>query len=93
MTSADIEAVRKNLRDRVSAPGKFDAPPPFMKNIPKDDITEADVDLWHSAEEAWFAHRDAEDRRFVAKMDRRRKRLYATIIIAAVVYLIYQFAR
>lgn len=29
--------------------------PPFLKAIPKDQIIEADVDLWYSAESAWLA--------------------------------------
>ncbi len=88
MTTTDIEAVRKDLRERLAHPGKFDMPPPFIKDIPEDQITEADVELWHSAESAWHAHQDAEDRRFVERMDRRKKWIATVIVVAAVAYVV-----
>lgn len=88
MTTTGIEAVRKDLRERLATPGKFDAPPSFIKGIPEGQITEADVGLWHSAESAWHAHQDAEDRRFVERMDRRKQWIATVIVVAAIAYVV-----
>lgn len=88
MATGDIEAIRNDLRDRVASPGSYDSPPPFLKHA---DANDADVSLWRSAEAAWLHHQDAEDRRFVERMDRKRGRLFLLVFAAVVGFMVFRY--
>jgi len=83
-----MEAIRKDLRER--SPQKFDTPPAFLRDIPADQISQADAELWLAAEKARLDRCDADDRRFNARIDRRVERLVIGIIIGIVVYALWR---
>ncbi|WP_173995735.1 hypothetical protein [Agrobacterium tumefaciens] len=78
-----IEAVRKDLKERIAQPSKFDTPPPFMKDIAESEITEADTALWLAAERAWLDHQTAEDRRWTARLERKSAWLGGVVVALA----------
>ena len=68
--AASMESIRAALRDRLAHPGRYDSGPDFMNNLPRDQFTEDDIDLWYAADRAWDQHRKHESRRFARRVER-----------------------
>jgi hypothetical protein len=79
-----IDEIRAELRDRLARPQDYDCTPPFMRHVPKHEITDADADLFCEVGEAWLAWRDKSFADYDERMDRR----FITIMLAIIVVLI-----
>jgi hypothetical protein len=86
-----MEAMRKELRERLEHPGRFATSPRSLKDIPDDEIAEANLDLWFAADDARHSHQEREDRSNYARMDRRKERLDTGIIVGIAAYAIWRW--